>query len=263
MTSARWAISTQTAVGFGLGEFMVTFAIGVHSDRSAEQRQVNVARMERITTGTIGALLAARALARPSGMRLLWGALGGALVYRAATGHCPFYQRLGINNAIRGAARPEDYFKNGIHVEMTYSVMRPAEELFAFWRNFENLPRFMHHLQAVTCLDSQRSRWVARGPAGRNVTWDAQIINEEPGRMIAWRSLENADVHNAGSVSFIPCGRGTEVRVSLEYIPPGGRIGQAIAFLFGEEPRQQIQEDLRRFKQLMESTSTVPSSLGD
>jgi uncharacterized membrane protein len=146
---------------------------------------------------------------------------------------------------------------------MAYTIDRPSEELFFFWRNFENLPRFMTHVQAVRKLDEKRSHWVVAGPGGRDVQWDAEIINEEPNKFIAWRSLANADVHNAGSVWFVPAPgqRGTEVRVSMEYIPPAGKIGSAIAWLFGETPRQQIQEDLRRFKQLME-TGEIPTTAG-
>jgi uncharacterized membrane protein len=134
-------------------------------------------------------------------------------------------------------------------------VNRPAAELYRYWRNFENLPKFMDHLESVRTTGEKRSHWVAKAPAGTTVEWDAEIINEKENELIAWRSLENADVDNAGSVRFqeAPAGRGTEVRVSLEYDPPGGMVGAAIAKLFGEAPDQQIQEDLRRFKQVMEA----------
>jgi uncharacterized membrane protein len=112
----------------------------------------------------------------------------------------------------------------------------------------------MEHLESVQVLDDRRSRWTAKGPAGRNVEWEAEIHNEIPGERIAWRSLPNADVDNAGSVHFRDLGNGrTEVRVVLSYAPPAGRLGAAIAKLFGEEPSQQVAEDLRRFKQVMEA----------
>src|SRR5262249_45397588 len=148
------------------------------------------------------------------------------------------------------------------------SVRSPKEPkvLYGFWRNFSNLPRFMKHLESVTETNDGRSHWVAKAPAGMTVEWDAEIINEEENELIAWRSLEGATVPNAGSVRFerAPGNRGSVVRVSLSYEPPGGVLGSKIAKLFGGEPEQQVEEDLRRFKQLMEageiaSTDVQPS----
>jgi uncharacterized membrane protein len=135
--------------------------------------------------------------------------------------------------------------------------------VYAFWRNFENLPRFMRHLESVTCDGPQKSHWVARAPAGRRVSWDAEVVDEQPNSRIAWRSLEDADVRNAGTVEFerAPGGRGTNIRVSLSYVPPGGKVGAVIAKLFGEEPGQQVHEDLRRLKQLLEA-GEVPTVAG-
>jgi len=145
--------------------------------------------------------------------------------------------------------------RQSIKVLKSVTINRPASELYAFWRNFENLPQFMRHLESVTVLDDKRSHWVAKGPMGKRVEWDAEIINEEMDRLIAWKSVENADVPNAGSVSFktLPAGRGTQVQVNLEYKPPAGLLGAAIAKLWGEEPHQQVRDDLNRFKQLMET----------
>ena len=220
-----------------------------------DEPEVNIGMTERVVTGIIGGIFAASAISKPTLPRLLLGAVGGGLIHRSVSGYCPLYEKLGIDRSHAGsAAQPHDYFKRGIHAATAYTIMRPAQELFDFWRNFENLPRFMYHLEAVHKLDERRSHWVAKAPAGYSVEWDAEIINEEPGRLIAWRSLENADVDNSGSVWFVPGpGNGTEVRVEMEYIPPAGRLGKFVAQLFGEEPRQQIEEDLRRFKQLMES----------
>ncbi len=217
--------------------------------------RVNMSRTDRIAAGIGGGTLAFLGLVRPSPMRLLVGAIGGGLVYLSATGHSPFHKMLGINNARRGEARPYDYFEDGIHVEVSYTIAKPAEELFRFWRQFENLPRIMSHVERVEVRDSVHSHWVSKGPAGKQVEWDAQIINEEPDRLIAWHSLPGADVDNAGSVRFIPApgDRGTEVHVELDYIPPAGTLGFIFAKLFGQEPRQQIKEDLRHLKQLMEA----------
>ena len=137
-------------------------------------------------------------------------------------------------------------------VEQCLTINRSPEELYQFWRNFENLPRFMEHLRSVECRDEKRSHWVVKGPMGKDVEWDAEVINDEPGRLIAWQSLPDADVLNAGTVRFEPKGGGTEVRVLIKYDPPGGKLGAAAAKMSSENPNQQVQEDLRRFKEMME-----------
>jgi uncharacterized membrane protein len=150
----------------------------------------------------------------------------------------------------------------GVHVEEVATINASAEQLYTFWRNFEQLPRFMQHLVSVKQLDRRRSHWVAKAPAGRTVQWDAEIINEIPGELIGWRTLDGADVVSAGSVQFKPApARGTEVRVRLQYDPPAGKIGAGVAWLLGEEPSQTIREDLRRFKQLMEA-GEIPTISG-
>jgi uncharacterized membrane protein len=148
-----------------------------------------------------------------------------------------------------------------MRVQKSVTVNRSPEELYRFWHNFENLPRFMNRLQSVQVTGEKCSHWKAKAPAWMTVEWDAEIIAENPNELIAWRSLEGADVDHAGSVRFerAPGGRGTEVRVEMQYIPPGGIIGATLAKLFGESPDQQMQEDLRRFKQLMEAGEIVQS----
>jgi uncharacterized membrane protein len=135
------------------------------------------------------------------------------------------------------------------------TIDRPLAEVYSFWRNFENLPRFMIHLKSVQILDDKRSRWVAKGPAGSEVRWDAEIIEEKPNELIAWKSLPGATVENAGSVRFEPAtgNRGTMVRVKLQYRPPAGALGATVAKLFGEAPEKQIPVDLMRIKQLLET----------
>lgn len=142
-----------------------------------------------------------------------------------------------------------------VHLETSIAIDKSPEDLYAFWRDFTNLPRFMKNLESVTQLDSTRSHWIASGPAGTNVEWDAEIYNEKENELIAWRSLENADVTNAGSVRFQagPEGHGTFVRVTMNYNPPAGEIGASLAKLLGAEPEQLIKEDLRRLKQIMEA----------
>jgi uncharacterized membrane protein len=135
------------------------------------------------------------------------------------------------------------------------TINRPREEIYAFWRKLENLPRFMNHLKSVAVQTDGRSHWVAKGPMNRDVEWDAEIIGETPNEMIAWRSLPGATVENAGTVRFEPAvgGRGTVVRVDLRYKIPGGAIGATLAKLFGESPEKQIPVDLMRLKQLLET----------
>ena len=150
---------------------------------------------------------------------------------------------------------------HGIAVQQRVTVNRPPEEVYAFWRNFENLPRFMHHLEEVRVLDGRRSHWTARAPAGTSVAWDAETTDDRPNELIAWRSVEGADVPNEGEVRFVRAagGRGTEVHVRLRYEPPAGKLGALVAKLFGEEPNQQVAGDLRRFKQVLETGEVVYS----
>lgn len=145
--------------------------------------------------------------------------------------------------------------------EKTITINRSPEELYKFWRNFENLPRFMSHLESVQVTGDKRSHWKAKAPLGTTVEWDAEITEDRPNELIAWRSLEGADVDNSGSVRFdrAPGGRGTEVRVEIEYTPPAGALGAGIAKLFGEAPEQQIKGDLYRFKQVMETGEVIHS----
>lgn len=142
-----------------------------------------------------------------------------------------------------------------IKVEKTVTINKPAAELYRFWRDFENLPCFMKHLKSVHVINDRRSHWIENAPLGSSVEWDAEIVNEQEDQLIAWASVDGSDINHAGSVQFQPAigERGTEVKVRLEYEPPAGIIGATIAKLFGEEPEQQIGDDLSRFKQLMET----------
>jgi uncharacterized membrane protein len=228
---------------------------------------VNVATADRWASALGGAALTAYAFRQlkqrsPSGPAL--AAAGTALMYRGATGHWPMYAAAGINTARdidetrRALAGPR-----GVNVEEVFTIMTTPEELYAFWRNFELLPRFMEHLVEVRQIDALRSHWVGKAPAGRTVQWDAEIINEIPGELIAWRTLPGARVISAGSVHFkmAPGRRGTEVRVRLQYAPPAGKFGATLAFLLGHDPARAIREDLRRLKRLIEA-GEVPTTKG-
>jgi uncharacterized membrane protein len=170
--------------------------------------------------------------------------------------------RLGRRNGREGEPR-RAWMQRGVRVEEATTISRPIEEVYQFWRNYENFPRFMRHLESVEQLSARISRWRAKGPAGMSVEWEAEMLEEREHEWIAWRSLEGADVPNSGSVRFrrAPGARGTEVRVQLQYSPPAGKLGKGIAWLFGEEPSQQIHEDLHRAKQLLE-TGEIPVSEG-
>ena len=145
----------------------------------------------------------------------------------------------------------------GIHVEESITINKPVDQVYRFWRNFENLPKFMKHLDSVATREAGVSHWVACGPAGMKVEWDARIINEIDNKLIGWQSLEGSMVSTAGSVNFRETDHGTEVRVRLQYNPPAGKLGAAVARLFGEEPNVQISEDLHRFKELMETDRSL------
>ena len=157
--------------------------------------------------------------------------------------------------AVKTIQSAADSVAREVHVETSIAINKSPEELYAFWRDFKNLPIFMKNLESVTEMDRWNSHWVAKGLGGARVEWDAEVYNEEENKLIAWRSLENADVVNAGSVRFekAPEGRGTYVRVTMNYNPPAGKLGATVAQLLGTEPLQLIKEDLRRLKQVLEA----------
>jgi uncharacterized membrane protein len=224
-------------------------------------RKVNMDDTERWASGVSGGAIALLGFKVGGLPGLALAALGGGLVYRGLSGHCDFYDALGINTAHSPNAVPGSV--KGIKVEKSVTINKSPAELYSFWRNFENLPKIMSHLEAVRVDDDKISHWVAKAPAGMTVEWDAEIINEIENELIAWRSLEKVTVPNAGSVRFqaLPHNRGTIVKVTLSYEPPGGGLGAAVAKLFGEEPAQQVMEDLRRFKRMMEA-GEVPTTEG-
>jgi uncharacterized membrane protein len=161
----------------------------------------------------------------------------------------------------RPPTRGQELPAGAFQVKKSITVRRTPDQVYRFWRDFSNLPKFMHHLESVQVLDGKVSHWRVRAPAGMSVEWDAEIAEERPNEMIAWRSLQGADVCNAGLVRFksAPGGRGTEVTVELYYQPPAGKIGRLVAKLFGEEPAQQVKHDLFMFKQVMETGEVVHS----
>jgi uncharacterized membrane protein len=204
-----------------------------------------VSDTERWGTLISGGALVLLGLRQGSLRGALTAVAGGGLVYRGLTAQDSIQDT--VQNALN--------MNQTIKVEKSVTINKSPEELYRFWRNFENLPRFMKHLKHVSVINDTRSHWISSAPMGGSVEWDAEIISDQENRLIAWASVEGADIDNSGFVRFqpAPAGRGTEVKVVIEYNPPGGAIGDAIAKLFGEEPKQQIGDELRRFKMLMEA----------
>jgi len=188
------------------------------------------------------------------GIALAGGALGLAAygVYRQVRGQGEQEGHNPDASVAHGAG------ERSIHV---VTVNKLAAELYRHWHDFANLPRFMHHLEAVRDLGGGRSHWQAKAPLGQTVEWDATIVNEVENELIAWQSVEGAQINNAGSVRFTsaPADRGTEVRVTPSYEPPAGKAGVTVAKILGEEPGRQVSDDLRRFKQLIE-TGELPTN---
>ena len=189
------------------------------------------------------------------------GALGMGFIARGASGWCP------VTAAVDGDASDLDEptkrhlgGPRGVLVEDSITIYRPVDDVYAYWRNLENLPQFMEHLEDVRVVDRLRSQWIAKGPLGVLVEWDAEIINDIPPTLLSWKSVGRSEVVSAGSVRFKPTGKqATQVRVRLQYDPPAGKVGATMAWLLGEDPESQIAEDLQRFKELLETGDAARS----
>jgi uncharacterized membrane protein len=215
-------------------------------------RRINVGPVERglsLATGLAGIYIV---LSRRPGLKIgLPIAMdAGYMIYRGATGHCVFYQMMEINRSLEG--------NKGIQVQRAVTINVPRDQLYRIWRNFENLPRFMKHLQRVDVDEASgghRSHWVAKVPFGREIAWNAEITEDRENELISWRSLPGSLVGSMGTVRFVdaPNTLGTIVHVLMQYNPPGGSFGAVIARMFGEEPGQQLRSDLRNFKMMMET----------
>lgn len=182
--------------------------------------------------------------------------LGGGMVLRGATGHCHVYDAMGIDTTDEQTSpfKRIGMFSGKVHVTKALTINKSPAELYEFWRNFENLPIFMRHLESVTTTDTTFSHWKAKAPLGQTVEWDAEVTSDIPNQRIGWKSLDGAEITNSGVVEFLPTrDRGTEIKVTLTYEAPGGKVGEWIAWALGEEPSTQVAEDLRRFKSLMET----------
>lgn len=234
--------------------------------RHKNQGDASVGKTERLVSGLAGAALIALSL-RKRRLRPILLPVATGLIARALTGRGPTARALARLTRREGRDESDSPVASvgrgqGTKVEQSVTINRPVVEVYRFWRNFQNLPRFMDHLEAVTVIDDTRSHWVAKGPAGSRVEWFADIHNEIDDELIAWRSLPGSEINNAGSVHFAPSadGAGTEVLVVLSYEPPAGKLGAAFAKLLGEDPSKQVADDLRRLKQVMDAADVGTAS---
>jgi uncharacterized membrane protein len=221
------------------------------------KQNVNVGERERWVSGIAGASLVLGGL---QGRQLLNRALilgGIALINRGVTGKCGVYRKLGINSAEGGhrLAIPGGLLNGTVKVQKTVTIKAEPQEVYKFWRNFENLPRFTENLFSVSETQPGLTHWRARGAGDLELEWDARIVEDTPGERISWTTVEESPVQHNGSVRFTvaPGGRGTEVKVVLRYEIPAGRLGQLVAKMLGEEPGQQLDADLRRLKMFLET----------
>ena len=261
------------SIGLGLAELLapraVGRAIGV-GDHPAIMRMVGV---REIVTGL--GLLSERAPGTWAWARVAGDAMDLALLGAATSSPDADPRRIAAATAgVLGVTALDVYSGQrlratqssgapAISVRQTITINAAPAELYGFWKNVENLPLFMEHLESVSKVNERVSHWVAKAPAGACVEWDAEIIDDQPERRLGWRTLPDSQVMHEGMVSFEPAigGRGTVVRVEMLYVPPAGKVGVWIARLFGEEPALQVGDDLRRLKQLLE-TGEVATTLG-
>jgi uncharacterized membrane protein len=224
----------------------------------------NVGDMERWLSVLGGSALAAYGLDRRDAKGVVLALLGASMIRRGSTGHCMLYEMTGLTTADskglslphNGESRPSAALQasRAVKVEHTVVVNRPRSEVYAFWRDFRNLPRFMELVESVESTGPEEARWRARGPGGSSIEWTAKLINDVQDSIIAWKSIGSPDIANAGSVNFRDVeGGGTEVRLVFEWQPPAGRVGSTVARILGQDPDLRAREDLRRFKLLMEN----------
>ncbi len=188
--------------------------------------------------------------------------LGIGLLRRGATGHCQLYEKMGVDSLEhRGEEERE---RSGMKFTGNVTVHRPRGEVYGFWRDFSNLPQVMSHLERVEILSDERSRWVAKPIGGKEIEWEAKIINDRQDELIAWESLPGSSFSNAGTVRFedAPGNRGTEITLKMQYSIPGGVLTKQLLTILGHSPEEQLKKELRRFKQFMEA-SELPVNAGN
>ncbi len=214
---------------------------------------INVPANERLASAAVGAGLLTlgllRGVLRGAGM----SAIGGGLLYRGLTGNCKVYSALGVNRARTRSSESGVESSHGVRVETSIRIHCEPAKVFEFWRNLENLPRVIDHLESVRQLEGKRSHWTAANHLGNKIEWDAEIITEREDEMLAWQSLPDSHLNTAGSIHLESQGGGTIVHLSLLYDPPGGQTVGKIAEFFGIGVQAQLREGLRRMKQLLEA----------
>jgi uncharacterized membrane protein len=216
----------------------------------------NVGQLERIASSALGIALLAVAPWRRGTTGLVSALAGGALVYRGWTGNCPVYRALGKStNEPSAVSDPGVAAQQGVRFEHEIVVRQPALIVYDFWRELRNLPQIIDHLESVI-EDGDRSLWSARGPLGQLFQWQAEIIQDDPGRILAWQSVSNSDLSTAGSLRLepLPLQQGTAVRLNLKYDPPGGQAGDAVARWLGTDVEQELRNALERMKLLLETS---------
>jgi uncharacterized membrane protein len=221
--------------------------------------KINVGSDERVLSVFGGALLTTIGLRRGSLGGALLAVIGGVLVFRGASGYCP------VNEAIGRDTSELKSETDVIEIAELVTVNKPREEVYKYWRQLENLPKFMTHLQSVTQLDSKRSHWVAPIPGTENfenfgnVEWDAEIVEEEENSRLVWRSIPGASIDNSGEVRFTDAaqGRGTEIHAVIKYRPPQGMVGELASKLLNPIFKKLVEGDIKRFKHLLE-TNSIP-----
>ncbi|GAC1640511.1 MAG: SRPBCC family protein [Herpetosiphon sp.] len=224
-----------------------------HGTAAMGHATVNISATERWLSAVAGSGLVISGVLRGYRSGIALAGVGSVLVVRGVTGRSLLYRAVGLNRA------------DGTYptVQKSVTINRPADEVYRFWRNVENLPHFMTNLVSVKMLDAGRSHWVALAPLGRTIEWNADIVTDRPGEEIAWRSAPGSQLYSAGTVRFTPLSadRGTELHVTMEYNPPAGIAGALVAKLFGAEPNMAIEGDLRRLKNLLEAHE-IPTTTG-
>jgi uncharacterized membrane protein len=252
----EWSGSEQAgAFGQSFGQYVGRGRIqraGYEAGRKTDQ---NVGQYERIASGIGGAALMWLGLRRRSIGGVLTALGGAALLHRGITGQCRVYRRFGIDTTREGLSR-------GVEVDRSITVGRSPEEVYRFWRNFDNLPLFMKHLSSVTEIEPGRTHWVAR-EAGIDLDWYAQIIEDVPGERIVWRSEPGGRIEAEGEITFrqAPGNRGTEVRVRMRCAAPGRVLAMALAPLLRRFTRIQVGQDLHRMKQLIETGEVATGAM--
>jgi len=240
----------------------------MQSIETREHPVQNVGQMERIASVIAGGALAIYGIRQGLTRHSLPGAAlaltGGALIRRGFTGYCDVYRMLGVNShTTPPGANATIPYQQGVRVDRSITINASREDVYRFWRNLDNLPRFMRHVRSVKTIDNTHSHWTVEGPAGQKLEWDAEIINEVPNELLAWKSLPGASINNTGSVRFehATAGRGTRISISLQYEPPAGQVSVFLAKLFGRDADTEVEQELQRLKSIIEA-GEVPTSDG-